>query len=438
MLLFLFFFLNLFTNSEQNSIEKRPEFVNIFESNIYTTYLNQRDAYLATQAQALQEMEQESSYADLYTLLACKGERGALYQTKTMLTLREALTAKPSPTIQQFLDDYIEWLFGTADLERPCRQFIVQNLPINFKEIATSDRKNAFMTVHNVVMQQQKFTGDKKSGRELLPEDNFLYGDFPSYLFNFGETEVIRTSNVIHDLTVDRKGKTTSAAVNPEFYHYVKTLTSKGEKHLYINLLSREGHEQHKTFALEALENDPTVKAGLIVVTLDKEKTSSFYEQCDNYAHLNDAGQFKQTLLEKLIEPNGAYYWSQQLDPQEWTVTLSSLIDQVHLEFFQNLSTLDCSSRQDFIDFLYIKIVETLTDKFHPKRLNITCKQAVDRGPTTYALLYLYKQSKHGPLQPQDIEQALYYAFVPPLAYHDRATHVYRIERLQNAANRLP
>ena len=440
MLIFLFFFLNLFTVPEATSIEKRPEFVNVFNSGIYSSYLNQRDAYLATQEKALEQMAQEPEFAELHDLLTFKGERGAVYQTKVMMALRDAVgnKEKASPSTKEFLDNYTVWLFGTPKIDAPVSRFLDKALPIDFNQVSQEDPKGAYMAIHQVVETIPEFIEDKKTGRTLPPEDNLLHGDLPSHLFNWGRTEVIRTSNIAHDLTVDSKGKTITATMNPEFYHYIETLASRGEQHLYVNILSRKNHEKGKTIEIEALEDDPKVAPGIIVIGLDKERSYPFYYQDPPFAAIDDAQEFKRLFLERLIQPNGHYYWSKHLNQEEWAGTLSSLIDEVHQEYFHNDDKLDLASRKDFIDLTYVKIVEAVKNRFNPKRLNITCKQAVDRGPTLYGLVYLYEQSKHGPIQSHDVKKAAQLIFGPALAFQNRATHVYRIDRFQTAANRLP
>ena len=439
MLIFLFFLLNLFTVTASNTIEKRPEFVNVFNSGIYSTYLNQRDAYLAGQEKALEQMAEEPAFVELHDLLTFKGERGSIYQTKVMTVLRDALAKKEmaSPSTKEFLDNYTVWLFGAANIDAPLRQFLEECLPINFAQVAAEDPENAYMDVHNVIAKIPGFIEDKKTGRTLPPEDNFLHGDLPSNLFTWGPTEVIRTSNVAHDLTVDAKGKTITAAINPEFYNYIETLAARGEKHVYVNIMSRKNHEATKSFLIEELENDPKTAPGIVVIGLDKERSYPFYYQDPPYDTLDDAKEFKRLFLEKLLQPDGHYYWSMHLNQEEWAPTLSSLMDEVHTQYFHNSETLDRGSRKDFIDLTYVKIVEAIADKFQPKRLNITCKQAVDRGPTLYGLFYLYKQSKHGAIQTKDIEEAIQLIVGPALAFQNRATHVYRIDRFQTAANRL-
>lgn len=441
MLLFIFFFLNFFTTADFESVEQRPEFVNVYNSGIYSTYLNQRDAYLATQEAAIQKMASEKSpFIELHHLLTLKGERGAPYQAKFMLTLREAIEKKneASPEVQNFINDYTVWLFGAAHLEAPIHRFLEKALPIDFKETFEKDRKNAFMDIHEVVTTIPEFIEDKKTGRDLPPEDNFVFGDLPSHLFHIGHTEVIRTSNTARDLSVDKKGKTSSAAMNPEFYNYIETLASRGEKHFYVNILSHLNYEYYKAALIEGLEDDPKTASGIIVVSFDKEKTSPFYYQSAPYDTQDDATQFKHNFLERLTHPNGPYYWSKHLDQKEWPKTLSRLIDEVHAEFYHNAPTLDRESRQDFIDFTYVKIIEEISEQFKPKRLNVTCKQAVDRGPTLYGLLYLSQQSKHGPLTQHALLKAADMVFGPALAYQNRATHVYRINRFQSTANRFP
>lgn len=439
MLYILCLFLNFFAPADYATIEKRPEFINVFESDIYSTYLNQRDAFLMLHTQAIAQMANEPHCKDLHDLLTCKGERGAVYQIKFMNALREALRKKEkaSPSVQLFLDNFSVWLFGGPQLESPIRKFINQELHLSLDEVATHDPQKVFMDVHNVVMQEQKFIEDKKTGRTLQPEDNLLYGELPSYLFNMGPVEVIRTSNVAGDLIIDKHGKTLTAEMDPEFFNYIETLAKRNQQHLYVNLLSRKNWEFNKATLIENLEYDPQTSHGIIVISLDKEKESPFYVQTAPYDTLEDTEAFKTIFIQKLLEPNGAYYWSKKIDHEKWPSTLAALIDEVHHQYFNHASSLDVESRKDFIELVYVKIIEKIAQELRPIRLNVTCKQAADRGPSLYTLLFLYDRSKHGTLQPRDYAEALTFAFGPPLAFHDRASHVYRISTLQTAANRL-
>lgn len=439
MLLLICFFLNFFSTLESKNIEKRNEFINVFQSDVYGTYLNQRDAFLAPYSQAIEEMAQRQALRELYELITYKGKKGSVYQTQFMTTLRDGLAKKGNGNhaVQNFLDDLTVWMFSTPQLDAPFRKFISTSLQLNIDAFATGDPKHLFMKMHKKISHHPHFASAHVTKETPLLEDNLKEGDLPTYLFNIGTIEVIRTPNVAHDLLADENGETVAATLDGEFVNYIETMAKRNKKHFYVNLMSRKNGEGKKGVLIEGMELDPQTRDGIIVITLDKKKDSPFYFQKAPYDTLIEMEGFKAAFYQKLLDPNGLYYWSKRLDPQQWRSTLNDLIDEVHAEFFDNAPILDSESRSDFIELTYVKIIDHLCQHFKPTRLNVSCKASVDRGPSLYTLLFLHEKSKQSALQPKDYSQALTLLFAPPLVFHNRGAHIYRISILQSSANRL-
>lgn len=461
-LLFLSTFYFVFPFSIQGKqipphMQMRPQYLNIFTTEIYDSYQAQLEAFVREQQQKrplLAEAAVKEPFNTLYLLLTQKGSwensnGRAAYTHVVMSAFRYALEARlanPAEDLADkewygFVDDLSVWMFTQVDIAKPTKDFLDKAAGMNREFYTTAylaDPKNYIMDIHNYTVAHPKFKDDKKSSIPREKEDNYLNGDIASKLYTLQNgTQVVRMPNVAHDLAIDEKLNTAKAEINPEFRNYVQTLSRQKKSHFYVNVLSRATNEKIKSKEIESLETDPWTREGVIVITLDKDHYSPFYYQLLPYKEQEDAKPFMQEFVNKMKDPQGAYYWSQKLDRESWFQELETLVQTVHITYFGSKPTLTQRERVDFIELTYLAIIDTLTERFQPNFMNITCKQAVDRGPSLYALFYLVNHLKQGPLGDKERAEFLHLLFAPPLAYHDRAAHDYRIIRVQGAANYL-
>jgi len=446
LLLILFVILSCFS-AVTNSYASEPlnkTFVNVFESEIYDSFLRQLETFLSEHP-----METPDK---LYTHLK-NGPKGpsaqdkADFHRKIYLRLRDTLSYRylidPESELVRFLDDFTEWLFTGIDLHEISNQFVAKTTQLDPEMMLWTYQlsPDAFLIyLHDYICSIPKY-GSEKESDNVGSEDNFADGDIPCRLYKLNnpkQTQLLRFSNVARDTLINPfSGKTLLAGLNEEFRNFIESYVSKGKKHLYINQMSRSKTESVKTEQIENMENDRNTKEGIFVVSLDRDSDSKFYMQTHSFERLNSAEEFKESFLKELFKPSGAYYWSKKLNQKEWKQRVKNILNEVHKRYYNNAPLLLREDRMSFIEIVYVEIVDALVDILEPDTMNISCKQTVDRGPSLYAFYYLYQKQKERELLPQDFVDLMYYVFTPPLAYHDRTTHIYRITRLQSAINRL-
>lgn len=235
-------------------------------------------------------------------------------------------------------------------------------------------------------------------------DDSLKEGNLPFLQFRLPiGTAVIRMAMPVMD------ERFTTPKIHPEFLAFIRGQ----KKHLYVNLMKRHGLEGPLSKAIESLDKS---EPALAVVTLDKN--SPFYWQEGDFP--NFASDFKNLFLKHMQEGRD-FYWSSQVE-----IDLKGLLEKVHFASFQKKSILTQKERQDFIELVYLEILDNLTLSFRPESMNITCKQAMDRAPSL-AVLW---QWKHNLVSKEEAAALL---FAPPLLVHNRPTHRSRLDRFISA-----
>lgn len=253
-----------------------------------------------------------------------------------------------------------------------------------------------------------KNEGRFKKSKTTLTDDSSSEGNLPFLQFVLpGGTSIIRMGLPIVEQPY-LKSLVFSPAVNPEFITFIRTQ----KKHLYINLMKREGLEAPYSQVLENL-NEST----FFIVTLDKN--SSFYWQKGDFPSESEA--FMELFYNKMKDPKGAYFLPRELN-------LLEAIEKVHLSYFDGKVDLNANERRNFIELTYLEILDRLVELIGPDSMNITCKHAIDRGPSLSVLWQL----KWGLADEQAVAALL---LAPPLLMHNRTPHESRIERFIEAAN---
>ena len=303
--------------------------------------------------------------------------------------------------------DAIVRLFKGADLTNSYQQFL-------FQYVAPYDGGDYFLYLKNS-LDALKAGGHFKKSKTTFSDDSFAEGNLPFLQFKLpGNTEVIRMGLPIVEKPYLRNLIMTPP-VNPEFITFIRLQ----KRHLYVNLMKREGLEAPYSFAIESLEkNEPSFAS----VTLDKN--SDFYWQEGPFPSKSHA--FKQAFYNRLVDPKGAYYFSAHLD--DWNAELKAILDEVHFKYFNQKSELSKQERQDFIELSYLEILDRLVALLKPDSMNITCKHAIDRGPSL-AVLWQLKLGLAGE------NEAAALLLAPPLLMHNRTGHESRLQRFISAAS---
>lgn len=440
-----------------NEAQFRLYYINIYESSIYKTYHSQLQAFLQSEIEkskslqeALLSSETGHSFIDqglefihlIFKSMPQDRFDQALQHEKFITKLRELITEKSTVenhkdpltnAVAHLIDKLTIWMFTEADLSIPAYEFMYTETGLDQSAIDTLfqlDPFNFAIAIQTFFEGSEHFS-EKEKPPEML-EDPVLYGDMPMKLFTLqnGKIEVIRTANVVRESGAEGDNR-----LNEEFKNYL--VARPGKLHLYINLLPRTGDDSEKSTLIEDLEDDPLVKKSFAIITLPKQKASNFYFQKGEYADLNDAFQFKQAFFTVLFIRDGDFYWSKKLEIGKWRKEVLAIINAVHKDFFAKREELTVQERLDFIEIAYIKIIEAAINQLNPDVLNVTCKQSVDRGPSIYALLYMYDRLKAGSSLEEEYQTLYCLYFSPPIAFHNRPGHDYRVERFQTALNRM-
>lgn len=257
-----------------------------------------------------------------------------------------------------------------------------------------------------------------RKGKTSVSNDSYKEGNLPFWQFTLSnplQTKVIRMGLPIVE-TSYLESLIFTPVINEEFLSLVR----QEQRHLYVNLMKRSGLEGPYSSVLENAEQE---EAHLAVVTLDKN--SPFYWQEGEYPKETKA--FKQLFLKQMQNPNGDFFWTRRLDPIEWNRELALILEEVHRGYFNNAKELDLQDRQDFIELSYLEILDRLVEWLCPDAVNITCKHAIDRGPSL-AVLW---QWKLGAANENEVAALL---LAPPLLMHNRTSHESRLERFLSAA----
>ncbi|MEI6243202.1 MAG: hypothetical protein WCP39_07380 [Chlamydiota bacterium] len=220
---------------------------------------------------------------------------------------------------------------------------------------------------------------------------------------------------------------TRNAKVSEEFQAYISALGKKN--HIYINLQDGRpvrqkikdlwmagkfyeaikifikmcvlliGHERNRVIALQKFS---TTHKNFILYSF--EKNSSFYHQYGTPKKM-PWKHFKQQFIHRMFEaPNSGFI----LPPQK-KEKFSHILRQVKALFFPNKNKLTQDERKDFIEIAYtFFMADLIQGTKNVESCNLTCKEAVDRGATSNALLFQLLSPKQGNLDEITLFPALW------------------------------
>lgn len=407
---------------------------NIFDYGIYDQYIHQFREFVKqkTSIEAFSQGEQFSQKTwELLNLPIGKD-----YQKnhgKMLALLRELIHKKDllhyhpdDVSAVQFIDDLCYWMYTSPCLVPAYSQFIKTILPaISEQNIANYEFTNLIGRIHQSIKTNTQFSG-YYSWPELT--DDHSAGYTPSYLYNAFNTSFIITPRIVY--------KKWNQGIVPEFLCYLSNMRLQGQKHLYINLMCREGREKDYSAAIENLSTQMPFEETFFVATLDK--SSDFYHQRNEFKKYSEATYFKKQFLKKMFSSVGQYRWPHQLDKNELKNQWRLLIENVHKIFFTSKEELTQQERCDFIEISYLYIIKKLCEVIQPRNANISCYSTIDRGPSLLSMVYaLDCFEKNQILSTQEKKTFLTLLFAPPLLSHNRPSHDAKIERIQSVLNRF-
>lgn len=194
--------------------------------------------------------------------------------------------------------------------------------------------------------------------------------------------------------------------------------------------------------AIEELENDPELSGAIEVVTLDEN--SAFFRQGkdkDLYTEQPNASLFKKDFLINLTQTDSEksfYKWPKGLDLEQWKMTCKGVIEDIHTQYFSNNEHLTLEERKAFLSIVTAKIIKELHQQLKPNYSNISCKHTMDRGPSTFSLVYLLDRlEEKGNLTQEEIQSLATMLFVPSILNHNRRPASERFEQFYLAFQAL-
>lgn len=298
--------------------------------------------------------------------------------------------------------------------------------PMNLFDLITLTKE-----IYAITLDDPDFNGCHKVSKET--NDQMRFGNFPYALFHLDETLVLR----IPCMAREEKGE---VIITEEFAQYLKAIEKKGQKHLYVNLITQkygkgESNDPKYRKEIEALEEK--LPGTFFAATLDKN--SPFYFQIGEFAEMDDAEEFKTTFAEHLFATsNPKYYWPSCLDQKEWKNFCLQLLDDIHFSYFQDQSEFSLDERKDYIHILYLEIVKELTKTLEVDSMNVSCVNTVDRGISLLAELYLDQIfQKSETISREEADRFTTLTLVHPIVLRNRPAHVYRVERIITAMQRM-
>lgn len=220
--------------------------------------------------------------------------------------------------------------------------------------------------------------------------DPFLLGNYPysNYYLqtNSGKrVSVIRCSNIASD----RQGESGKLfPVGEQFKMFLDAYQREGKKHLYVNMMIRNlpgANESARSQAIEDLEDEYLGTYNVICI----DRNSDLYFQKGQYAAQDNASEFMGALKGHLFNDH-FYYWSKELNRDEWQGEVFAIIDGIHQKYFGSKEVLSLEERKAFIELVYSKIIDALIGKLEPNSTNFSCKTCIDRGVLTQVVMYLY------------------------------------------------
>jgi hypothetical protein len=222
------------------------------------------------------------------------------------------------------------------------------------------------------------------------------------------------------------------AFVIEEFKGFLRSYNRDGskKKHLLINLQDRTSWREHfRSIVLEELQNHSEFENAISVVTLSKD--TDFYEQSSIYSQENHADVFIENFKDQLTDQNCGFYFSKEIAKELFPKFADGVMAAIHRIFFRDKNVLSVSNRRDFIELFYLFLELKILDIVQPDTFSLTCKDSLDVGSVSNALLYTFLKLINGePIKGDEIRNINMLIQIPPLLIRERAIDSDRLNRM--------
>ncbi len=220
------------------------------------------------------------------------------------------------------------------------------------------------------------------------------------------------------------------------FIHWCASSDHRG-RHLLVNLQDRTSWREHQRCkVLEELQDRGDYAKTFCVFTLACD--TEFYQQIAPYADNNHAAAFIQQFQEHLESQNSGYYFPEHLRKALFGGWIEKLLKGVHMALFNNRNVLLRRDRLDFIQITYLLVVLKALELTNPTTFSLTCKDGVDLGSSTSAMLYaLIKIVSEEQFGQAELDYLRLMLFGPAMLIRERNIISERFTRAQSAIKSL-
>lgn len=263
--------------------------------------------------------------------------------------------------------------------------------------------------------------------------DPLMQNNIPSQLFSlyFNETKIdcLHLPCPIHQDAINK------ASVNEEFKAFILDLKSRHSegKHLIINLQDRTSwKEEARCKVLEELQFKEDFENDLVVVTIPKD--TEFYYQTPPYLEEKHSEVFIKNLKNHVLSDSSGFFFPKAIKQQLASGFIESLAQAVLRIFFHNKNVLLQENRMDFIEIFYVFLQLKLIEIVKPSSFSFTCKDCLDIGSSTSALLFsILKLLNEDRLNDHEIDYINVLLYASSILIRERLISPERFKRYLNA-----
>jgi hypothetical protein len=269
------------------------------------------------------------------------------------------------------LKDEMYQYFHSTEFFQTVKKEILSQLP----ELGVTESLAQFETVYRSI--QKRFPGPFKCTPP--PFDPILQGNIPFSWCrlpssNSQGTFLVRMPTATRDILGTDGKRTASVEITEEFKAYIESMQDRGEKHLYVNLMSlADGHEAIRSNTLVAFGQNHS--DACVVISLDKN--SPFYTQ-KNEPVSQAKDEFFDKVLHSLRDPK-RYSWPSSL-PDDQLRHYQKVAVSLARNLCKGENVLSRHRRCVLLDIVHTEMIRLLTTHYQPTTMNISCRNCIDRG----------------------------------------------------------
>lgn len=280
----------------------------------------------------------------------------------------------------------------------------------------------------------KKMLNSFESGR-YKSFDPLHQGNLPSQLYNIYSGDK-RISN-IHLPSPTHQEYINKVHVLDEFKSFLRSYgaNNSNDVHLIVNLQDRTSWKEHsRSVAIEELASNALGNSALVVVTLAKE--TAFANQLSPYDVDNHFEAFEAHFKEHFGDESSGYFFPPAIGASLNSAFVDQAFDGIHKMFFSGKNVLTREERLNFIEIFDLLLILKLLDLSRPTSFSFSCKDGVDLGASSSALLYLFlKLMNENAFNDEDWKLINSVLYGPSLMMRERAMLHERFQRVLGAFN---